>query len=93
MAPRLNRPISVTLGALASRAEARVKSGDYASISEVCREGLLALDREEAAMLELVKKRLAEIDADPRRSIPIEEAFARMDVFIAEQKAKRGFQG
>lgn len=90
MATRLNKPISVTLGSLAARAEARVKSGDYASISEVLREGLRALDREEGAMLELVKKRLAEMDANSRPGIPIEEAFARMDAYIAEQKVKRG---
>ena len=93
MAARLNKPISVTLGPLAARAEARVKSGDYASISEVCREGLRALDREEGAMLELVRQRLAEIDADPRPSVPMEEAFARLDAHIAKRKAERGAQG
>lgn len=90
MATRLNKPISVTLGPLAARAEARVKSGDYASVSEVLREGLRALDREEEAMLDLVRKRLAEMDADPRPGVPIKEAFARMDAYIAEQKVKRG---
>lgn len=90
MATRLHKPISVTLGPLAARAEARVKSGDYASVSEVLREGLRALDREEEAMLDLVRIRLAEMDANPRPSIPIEEAFARMDAYIAEQRIKRG---
>lgn len=93
MATRANKPISVTLGALAARAEARVKSGDYSSISEVVREGIRALDREDEMMLNLLKKRLAEIDDDPRADLPIEEAFAEMDVFIAEYKAKQAVEG
>lgn len=82
----------MTLVPLAARVEERVKSGDFASASEVVREGLRALDREEHAMLELVKKRLAEIEADPRPFVPMEEAFARMDAHIAKRKAERGVQ-
>lgn len=93
MATRLNKPISVTLGPLAARAEARVKSGDYSSVSEVVREGIRALDREDEMMLALLKRRLAEIDDDPREDLPIEEAFAEMDEFIAEYKAKQADDG
>lgn len=89
MATRFNKPISVTLGPLAARAEARVRSGDYTSVSEVVREGLRALDREDAMMEVLLKKRIAELDDDPRDDIAAEQVFAEMDVFIAAYKAKQ----
>lgn len=86
---RLNKPISVTLGPLAARAEARVAAGDYSSISEVVREGLRALDREDMMMESLLKKSIAEVDDDPRDDIPAEQVFAEMDSFIAAYKAKQ----
>lgn len=89
MSARANKPISVTLGPLAQRAEARVKSGSYASISEVVREGLRALDREDAMFDAILKAKVAEALADPRPDIPAEEAFAQMDDFIADYKKKR----
>ena len=89
MSTRLNKPVSVTLGGLGQRAEARVKSGAYSSISEVVRAGLRALDREEAVMDALLKARVAEALADPRPDIPADEAFARMDEFIAGRRKKR----
>jgi len=46
--PRSSRPITVTLGELQERVEARVASGAYASASEVMRAAVRALDREEA---------------------------------------------
>jgi antitoxin ParD1/3/4 len=90
MSARANKPVTVTLGGLAERAEARVRSGAYSSISEVVRAGLRALDREEAMMDELLKARVRQYLANPGPDIPAEEAFARMDQFIADQKAKRG---
>ena len=44
------RPITVTIGEMGERAAARVASGRYASMSEVVRAGLCALDREQAAI-------------------------------------------
>lgn len=104
MAIRSNKPVSVTLGQLGARAEARVKAGDYASLSEVVRAGLRALEREEAMLDRLfepidlddpdtkawVKTKIDEALNDPRPSIPAEEAFARLDARIAEYKAARG---
>ncbi|MBN9504515.1 MAG: type II toxin-antitoxin system ParD family antitoxin [Altererythrobacter sp.] len=104
MAARANKPISVTLGPLAERAEARVRSGDYASISEVVRAGLRALDREETLLERLfplvdeaqpqwiayVREKVEEAFADPRPSVPADEAFDRLDAHIAEYKAQRG---
>ena len=47
--PRSSRPITVTLGDLQDLVARRVKSGAYASASEVVRAGLLALYRRIAA--------------------------------------------
>lgn len=103
MATRANKPITVTLGPLAERVEARVRSGDYASASEVIRAGLRALEREEALLERIfapidesdpewivhVREKVEEALADSRPPVPIEEAFARLDAHVAARKAKR----
>ena len=89
MPARANKPITVTLGPLAARAEARVRDGHYSSVSEVVRAGLRALDREEAAFEAILKAKVTEALADPRPSIPIDEAFAQLDAHIAHYKAKK----
>ena len=92
MATRANKPITVTLGPLAERVEARVRSGDYASVSEVIRAGLRALDREDAMIERLfvpideddpkwiayVREKVEEAFADPRPPIPAEEVKRRI---------------
>ena len=92
MATRANKPITVTLGPFAERVEARVRSGDYASVSEVIRAGLRALDREEALLERLfvpiddddpewianAKEKVAEALADPRPPISSEEVRRRI---------------
>ena len=92
MATRANKPITVTLGALAERVEARVRSGDYASVSEVVRAALRALDREEAmlerifppideedpAWIAYLREKVEEAFADPRPPIPAEEVKRRI---------------
>jgi antitoxin ParD1/3/4 len=76
--PRTNRPISVTLGELQHGVKARVKSGAYASASEVMRAALRALDREEAAVDDWLRQRVDEAFADPRPNVPAEEMFKRL---------------
>jgi antitoxin ParD1/3/4 len=92
MASRANKPISVTLGPFAERVEARVKSGEYASASEVVRAGLRALDREEALLDKLfvpideddpkwiayIREKIDEAFADPRPPVPAEEVRRRI---------------
>jgi antitoxin ParD1/3/4 len=72
MSTRANKPISVTLGPFAEKVERRVKEGRYASASEVIRDGLRALDREDALLDEILKAKVAESLADTRPSVSIE---------------------
>jgi antitoxin ParD1/3/4 len=75
---RKNQPITVTLGELRERVDARVKSGAYASASEVMRAAVRALDREDAAIDEWLRHRIDEAMADPRPNLPAREVFRRL---------------
>jgi antitoxin ParD1/3/4 len=74
---RASKPITVTLGPLQCRVDARVAFGAYGSASEVMRAALRALDREEALLEEALREKLRASLADPRPSVPAEEVFAR----------------
>ena len=76
--PRTSRPVTVTLGDLRKRVEARVKSGAYASVSEVVRAAVRALDREDAALDGWLRRRVDEAFADPRPNVPARKVFARL---------------
>ncbi len=76
--PRTSRPITVTLGELQNRVEARVRSGAYASASEVMRAAVRALDREDAALTEWMQRKVDEAFADPRPDIPADDVFKRL---------------
>ncbi|MDE2596926.1 MAG: type II toxin-antitoxin system ParD family antitoxin [Sphingomonadales bacterium] len=78
MATRAIKPVSVTLGPLAEAAHARVTSGHYASVSEVVRAGLRALEREEAALDAVLKARIAEAIADTSPAIEQSEVFEQL---------------
>jgi antitoxin ParD1/3/4 len=83
--PRTSRPITVTLGDLQEHVEARVKSGAYASASEVIRAAVRSLDREEAAVNDWLRLRVDEAFADPRPNIPARKVFKRLREHHAEQ--------
>jgi antitoxin ParD1/3/4 len=88
--PRTSRPITVTLGDLQERVEARVKSGAYASASEVLRAAVRALDREEAALSEWLRQRVDDALADRRPIVPARDVFKRLRKHHAERvKARR----
>jgi antitoxin ParD1/3/4 len=87
--PRTSRPITVTLGDLQDDVETRVKSGAYASASEVLRAALRALDREEAAVSEWLRRRVDEAFADPRPNVPARDVFK----MLREHHAARGKAG
>lgn len=76
--PRTSRPITVTLGDLRERIEKRVKSGAYASASEVVRAAVRALDREDAAIDDWLRQRVDESLTDPRPNVPARKVFARL---------------
>jgi len=76
--PRSSRPVTVTLGDLRERVEARVKSGTYASASEVLRAAVRALDREESAINDWLRRQVDESLADPRPNIPAATVFKRL---------------
>lgn len=78
---RSSKPITVTLGQQQADVDRRLASGDYASASEVLRAGLRALDREEAAINEYLRRKIQESLDDPRPSIPAEKAFAELRAY------------
>ena len=87
---RQSRPISVTLGELQDRVEARVKSGANACASEVLRAALRALDREESAVNDWLRRAVEGAFADPRPSVPARKVFKRLrDRHGARVKAGR----
>ena len=83
--PRTSRPITVTLGDLQERVEARVKSGAYASTSEVLRAAVRALEREEAAVDDWLRQRVNEAFSDPRPNVPARDVFKRLRKHHAER--------
>lgn len=85
MASRADKPVTVTLGALTGMAQGHVASGRYASVSEVVRAGLRALEREEAALDAILKARVAEALADPAPSIAQDDVFAELKARHAKQ--------
>jgi len=87
---RTSRPITVTLGDLQERVETRVKSGAYASASEVMRAAVRALDREEAAIDDWLRQRVDESFADPRPNVPAGDVFKRIrKLHSATQRGER----
>ena len=78
MTTRSAKPVTVTLGSLTEMAQERVASGRYASVSEVVRAGLRALEREEAALDAVLKARVEEALADPATPLPHEDVFAQL---------------
>lgn len=87
---RTSRPISVTLGDLQKHVDARLKSGAYASASEVLRAAVRSLDREEAAVGEWLRQRVDEAFDDPRPNVPARTVFKRLRTHHAAQmKPKR----
>ena len=87
--PRASRPISVTLGDMHQKVESRVKSGAYASASEVMRAAVRALDREEEAMKAWLKARVDEAWNDGTPSIPAREVFKRLRERRAQKRRSK----
>ncbi len=88
---RKNKPISVTLGDLQERVEARVQSGRYASASEVMRAVLRALDREDDALDELMRLKIRAALDDPRQSLPAKDVFDNLRAHHATRVKAEGY--
>ena len=87
---RSSRPLTVTLGDLQKRVDARVKSGVYGSASEVLRAAVRALDREEGALDAWLKARVDEAFSDGAKSVPAKDVFKRLRAHHARKlKAAR----
>jgi antitoxin ParD1/3/4 len=75
---RTSKPISVTLGPQHASLEARLKSGEYGSASEVMRSALRALDRQDAALDEILRAKVKASIKDSRPSVPAADVFKRL---------------
>jgi antitoxin ParD1/3/4 len=75
---RTSKPVSVTLGPQQPSLERRLKSGDYASASEVLRHALRALDREEAVLDQILREKVRTALEDDRPSVPANDVFKRL---------------
>ncbi len=87
MPARANKPVTVTLGPLTDMAQSCVASGRYASVSEVVRAGLRALEREEAALDAILKAKVEEALADPLPLIPQADVFAELKAHHTRRKS------
>ena len=91
---RTTQSLSITLPLeMAQMVKDKVSSGQYATESEVIRDGLRSLLARDAAiekwLVEEVVPTLDGIDKDPSRTMPLEEArdrlHARVDQFVARR--------
>jgi putative addiction module CopG family antidote len=88
---RTTRQMSITLPVeMADSVRAKVASGDYASESEVIREGLRALEARDEAVERWLRTEVVatyeEMKAHPERGIPAEEVRANIERMYAERR-------
>ena len=75
---RSSKPITVTLGPQLASLEARLKSGEYGSASEVMHSALRALDRQDAALDDYLRAKVQASVKDPRPNVPAADVFKRL---------------
>ena len=74
---RTSKPITVTLGPQHASLEMRLNSGAFSSASEVMRAALRALDREDAALDQILRHKVDSSLKDRRPNIAAEDVFAK----------------
>ena len=90
---RNTQPISITLPHdMAAMVKAKVSSGEYASESEVIRDGLRTLQARDAALESWLRGEVAksydEFAADPGAGIPADEIMARLRASYRDRLVK-----
>jgi len=90
---RNTHPLSITLPHdMAAMVKAKVASGEYATESEVIRDGLRALQARDAALEKWLRDEVAksydEYAADPSTGIPAGEVMARLRASYRARQAK-----
>lgn len=90
---RNTQAISITLPHdMAAMVKAKVTSGEYATESEVIRDGLRTLQARDAALENWLRGEVAksydEFAADPSSAIPADEVMARIRASYRERLAK-----
>ncbi|MGO7376321.1 type II toxin-antitoxin system ParD family antitoxin [Rhizobium ruizarguesonis] len=86
---RSTQQMSITLPVeMAKRVKQRVSNGDYASESEVIREGLRALQERENAVEHWLRTEVAATydayKADPTKATPLDEVWKRLEARMDE---------
>jgi len=79
--------VRIDLGDMADSVARHLREGEYESIDDVVREGVRALDREQAAFDEKCRSRIKASLYDPRPGLPQREAFAEIRRRIAERRS------
>lgn len=85
------KEMQITLPAeLAARVRDKMDTGQYATESELIAQSLAALEDRDAEieswLINDVKPAIDQWTADPRRAIPLSEAFANLDKRIAQSE-------
>ena len=91
---RPTQPLTITLPMeMAQMVKDKVASGQYATESEVIRDGLRSLAARDAAiekwLVEEVVPTLDALDADPSRAIPADEAWRRIHAHMDARVSKK----
>lgn len=79
--------VRIDLGDVADSVARHLREGDYESIDDVVREGVRALDREQAAFDEKCRSRIKASLDDPRPTLSSNEAFAELDRRAASRRS------
>ena len=80
-----SRPITIELGKEQELLDAQLRSGLYGSASDVVRAALRALERENDEGVFDLRAKIQEALDDPSPDIPMEDVFAEIRMYQAEQ--------